>query len=62
MDTLKKRMQVCANFTEQGKNASQYGIISMIKCIYTKEGFFKGFYKGVTVNFFKVSDQNKCEN
>jgi hypothetical protein len=53
MDTMKKRLQVSSNFTET--NAGKSSIFALMKKIYTKEGFFRGFYKGMTINFFKVS-------
>lgn len=53
-DILKKRAQVTQNFTET--NNGSVNILNLMREIYTKEGIFRGFYKGITVNFVKVSD------
>jgi hypothetical protein len=52
MDTVKKRAQVSSNFTEA--NAARLNLGALIKKIYVKEGIFRGFYKGLTINFIKV--------
>lgn len=53
-DIIKKRAQVAQNFTES--NFGSVNITKLVREIYTKEGFIKGFYKGITVNFIKVSE------
>ena len=46
------------NFSEKEKSPSAH-IFRLVKKIYVKEGMFRGFYKGMTINFFKVSSSLK---
>ena len=50
---MKRRSQAADNFTVIEKNG--LGLIGLIKKIYKEEGLFRGFYKGTTLNFVKVS-------
>lgn len=54
LDILKKRAQVSSNFIEIEANPQKkLNLIILTKTIFKDEGF-RGFYKGITLNFFKV--------
>lgn len=50
-DILKKRAQVTSNFTEV--DPQKLRLIELSRRIWKTEGM-RGFYKGITLNFFKV--------
>jgi solute carrier family 25 protein 42 len=53
-EVLRRRMQGQALLLEKGEISQVFNYKTLIHEILEKEGYFKGFYKGVSLNFIKA--------